>query len=176
MLQCENPLSCWFACLPSDHLQYVNQRKTAASGPAVSKTGTAVPAARGDVQAKLLASVHHRHLGAYCCSDRLLTTVQAPSPTLSGVTATSVTDPQDAAVVSQEVAALLQKQAIRMIEPFQLGLMVNHTKSQLIPSQTAYLGVFLDSRAMLATLSDGRVHRIAACLELFQFNRALMLL
>ncbi|MGH0141172.1 UNVERIFIED_CONTAM: hypothetical protein FKN15_062705 [Acipenser sinensis] len=34
-----------------------------------------------------------------------------------GVTTTSVTDPLDAAVVSQEVAALLQKWAIRMIDP-----------------------------------------------------------
>ncbi|MGH0129799.1 UNVERIFIED_CONTAM: hypothetical protein FKN15_052150 [Acipenser sinensis] len=38
----------------------------------------------------------------------------------------------------------------------------------------AYLGVCLDSGDMLATLSDGRVHRIAACLELFQLNRAHM--
>ncbi|MGH0159810.1 UNVERIFIED_CONTAM: hypothetical protein FKN15_044085 [Acipenser sinensis] len=36
------------------------------------------------------------------------------------VTTTSVTDPQDAAVVSQEAAALLQKWAIRMIDPLQL--------------------------------------------------------
>ncbi|MGH0130687.1 UNVERIFIED_CONTAM: hypothetical protein FKN15_065527 [Acipenser sinensis] len=36
------------------------------------------------------------------------------------------------------------------------------------------LGVYLDSGAMLATLLDGRVHRIATCLELFQLNRALM--
>ncbi|MGH0140019.1 UNVERIFIED_CONTAM: hypothetical protein FKN15_036685 [Acipenser sinensis] len=56
-----------------------------------------------------------------------------------------------------------------------LGLAVNNAKSQLMPSQTAsYLGVSLDSRAMLFTLSDGRVQRTATCLVLFQLNRALM--
>ncbi|MGH0168669.1 UNVERIFIED_CONTAM: hypothetical protein FKN15_055157 [Acipenser sinensis] len=46
-------------------------------------------------------------------------------------------------------------------------------KGQQKPSQTAsYLGVCLDSTAMLATLSDSRVQRIAACLELFQLNGA----
>ncbi|MGH0164170.1 UNVERIFIED_CONTAM: hypothetical protein FKN15_010126 [Acipenser sinensis] len=34
-------------------------------------------------------------------------------------------------------------------------------------------GVCLDPGAMLSTLSDSRVQRIAACLELFQLNRAL---
>ncbi|MGH0158319.1 UNVERIFIED_CONTAM: hypothetical protein FKN15_035265, partial [Acipenser sinensis] len=54
----------------------------------------------------------------------------------------------------------------------QLGLTVNDAKSQLMPSQTAsYLGVCLDSRAMLSSLS-GR-QRIATCLELFQLSRAL---
>ncbi|MGH0146886.1 UNVERIFIED_CONTAM: hypothetical protein FKN15_014113 [Acipenser sinensis] len=50
-----------------------------------------------------------------------------------------------------------------------LGLTVNHAKGWLTPSQTASsLGVCLDSRSMLSTLSD--VQRVAACLELFQLR------
>ncbi|MGH0180832.1 UNVERIFIED_CONTAM: hypothetical protein FKN15_005114 [Acipenser sinensis] len=41
-------------------------------------------------------------------------------PPFRGVNVTSVTDPQDAAVMSQEVAALLQKRAIHMIDTLQL--------------------------------------------------------
>ncbi|MGH0159678.1 UNVERIFIED_CONTAM: hypothetical protein FKN15_057768 [Acipenser sinensis] len=64
-----------------------------------------------------------------CTTDiRVLTTIQTGyslqfkhgPPPFQDVTTTSVTDPQDAAVVSQEAAALLQKWAIRMIDPLQL--------------------------------------------------------
>ncbi|MGH0126490.1 UNVERIFIED_CONTAM: hypothetical protein FKN15_048807 [Acipenser sinensis] len=47
-----------------------------------------------------------------------------------------------------------------------LGLKVNHAKSQLTPSKTAFcLGLCLDSRSMLST-----VHGIATCLELVQLR------
>ncbi|MGH0134680.1 UNVERIFIED_CONTAM: hypothetical protein FKN15_010779 [Acipenser sinensis] len=96
----------------------------------------------------LLESVHHSS-GAYYRRNRLFTAVQARCPPYWDMTT---------------ITGHLQ----------QLGLTVNHAKSKLMPSTTAsYLGVCLDSRAMLATLSDGRVHRIAACLERFQPNKAL---
>ncbi|MGH0147517.1 UNVERIFIED_CONTAM: hypothetical protein FKN15_017237 [Acipenser sinensis] len=50
----------------------------------------------------VLVLVHHGHLGAYYSSDQLLAKVQARSFWVINVT--SVTDPQDAAVVSQEVS------------------------------------------------------------------------
>ncbi|MGH0149849.1 UNVERIFIED_CONTAM: hypothetical protein FKN15_015938 [Acipenser sinensis] len=71
------------------------------------------------------------HLEYWCpCNTDVwvLTTVQTgyslqfkhdPSP-FQGVTAASVTDPQDTTVVSQEVAALLLKWAIHMVNPLQL--------------------------------------------------------
>ncbi|MGH0148964.1 UNVERIFIED_CONTAM: hypothetical protein FKN15_013924 [Acipenser sinensis] len=64
-----------------------------------------------------------------CTTDIwVLTTVQTSyslqfkhsPPPFQGVTAASVTDPQDTAVVSQEVAALLLKWAIHMVHPLQL--------------------------------------------------------
>ncbi|MGH0114557.1 UNVERIFIED_CONTAM: hypothetical protein FKN15_020468 [Acipenser sinensis] len=69
-----------------------------------------------------------RHLEYWrqCTTDIwVLTTVQTDyslqfkhgTPPFRGVTAASVTDPQDAVVVSQEVAVLLQKRAIRIVHP-----------------------------------------------------------
>ncbi|MGH0147923.1 UNVERIFIED_CONTAM: hypothetical protein FKN15_038569 [Acipenser sinensis] len=102
--------------------------KPAANWRPQRPTQPAAAAANGDVRnwaantrhfnwepSGLLASVHNRRLGDYYRSNTLFTAVQAWSPSLSGVTATSVTDTQDSTVVSQEVAALLQKQAIRSL-------------------------------------------------------------
>ncbi|MGH0143629.1 UNVERIFIED_CONTAM: hypothetical protein FKN15_020590 [Acipenser sinensis] len=55
-----------------------------------------------------------------------------------------------------------------------LALKVNYAKSQLVPTQiVTYLGVRLDLGLMLTTVSDDKVERVTACLELFQRGRAL---
>ncbi|MGH0145844.1 UNVERIFIED_CONTAM: hypothetical protein FKN15_069853 [Acipenser sinensis] len=108
-----------------------------------------LPQAQGPFGA--LASAHHGHLGAYYSSDRLLTTVQAWSPSLWGVTVNSVTDPQVASVLPQEVAALLQKQAIRIIDPHQLeeGF---YSRYFLVPKRDGCLSPILDLRQLLKTV------------------------
>ncbi|MGH0139376.1 UNVERIFIED_CONTAM: hypothetical protein FKN15_031233 [Acipenser sinensis] len=54
-------------------------------------------------------------------------------PPFRGVNTTSVTDPKDTAVVSQEVAALLQKLAIHVVHPPPVGGRVLHQRARKQP-------------------------------------------
>ncbi|MGH0154753.1 UNVERIFIED_CONTAM: hypothetical protein FKN15_053387 [Acipenser sinensis] len=86
----------------------------------------------------VLASVQHGHLDAYYRSNQLL----CSSSTASLLVCDSVTDPQHTAV---EVAALLQKQAICMIDPLQLEERF-YSRYFLVPKRDGGLRPILDLR------------------------------
>ncbi|MGH0117788.1 UNVERIFIED_CONTAM: hypothetical protein FKN15_039959 [Acipenser sinensis] len=110
--------------------QQSGRREVAASSPhgSVPRESHA-PGNREALGSSFPFSGSHLEYWCQCNTDVwVLTTVQTgyslqfkhdPSP-FQGVTAASVTDPQDTAVVSQEVAALLLKLAIHMVHPLQL--------------------------------------------------------
>ncbi|MGH0128426.1 UNVERIFIED_CONTAM: hypothetical protein FKN15_044306 [Acipenser sinensis] len=98
----------------------------------------AAPAARDGVQNWPIAVRCRDYNRAYLFRE--------PPGVLPGMIVTSVTDPEDAAVVSQEVAALLQKQDIRMIVPLQLEEGFYSRRRDMDRNTLAELLEALDSR------------------------------